>query len=439
MCTHPLAAKARKQHEQSRDHPDRVHPADRHVLPPDPEQLPLQEKIKLYITQYHMPDIHKAMVESIASKAESGATISHYVVRFQIDPIQLLQCCSNLGNQFLGDLDSVMPGFHLVCCQILQQILGEDNVLLGEQVRTTVRVKYLPSVFQECHLPSIASTLRWSREDIAADSSGYSSFFIVSGKVTGISLVEHFIYSQTWRCDNPRCNNQNYLHYTPSAREYRVIKRTEDDLFMETGTNASLLQIDLICSHCNLEMVESVLDRVYMKQQVIVLDCTSATKPEGCFINQITAVLKDDLANTVALGERIGLLGRLSRVFAGQTQESYIHGVQIEVNNILRESGRRSLGLPHSIAEVIGKNMSAWNTSQAIIDMLDGVTPRDIYRKLKLALLLSAVSIAERDDDESNNAQQRRQLRPFVHLLVIKNTHDTIVPALITSIASCKK
>ncbi|KAF8935918.1 hypothetical protein BGZ58_004726 [Dissophora ornata] len=95
MCSHPLAAKARKRHEQS------------------------------------------------------AATISRYVIRLQIDPTELLQCCSSLGNDFLSDLDSVAPDFHLVCCQILQQMLGEDKTLLSEQVRLSMRIKFLPSVFQE--------------------------------------------------------------------------------------------------------------------------------------------------------------------------------------------------------------------------------------------------------------------------------------------------
>ncbi|KAI8600772.1 hypothetical protein EDD21DRAFT_444259 [Dissophora ornata] len=439
MCSHPLAAKARKRHEQSRDHPDRVHPADKHVLPQDPEQLPLQKKVKLYLTRYHMSDIRRAMADSIASQAQESATISRYVIRLQIDPTELLQCCSSLGNDFLSDLDSVAPDFHLVCCQILQQMLGEDKALLSEQVRLSMRIKFLPSVFQECHLTSIAAALEQTREDIAGDSNSYSGLFILTGRVSCISLAEHVIYSQTYKCDNPRCNNRNCLHFTPSATQRRVIKRTEDDGFMETGTSASLLKIDLICSHCGLEMPESILDRDYMKQQTVVLDCLNASQAEGCFLNQVAAVLRDDLANTVVLGEEVRLVGKLSRVFSEKNHEIYFHGVKIEVNNILRDSCREPLRIADPIAAIIHRNMSAWNTGQAIVDLLDGIVPRDIYRKLKLALLLSAVSVAERDVECGTRTTRKAQIRPSIHVLVLKNNHDTLVPALISSVASCRK
>ncbi|KAF9965125.1 hypothetical protein BGZ70_005374 [Mortierella alpina] len=172
-CTHSLATKARKRFEQTRNHPDRIHPADEHILPPDPEQLPLQVVVKLYIEQYHLSSIRRAMVECVMNK------------------------------------------------------------------------------------------VKISREDIAEEQDAYSGYVTLTGRVSRISLVEHVIYSQTFICTNPKCNNRNCLHFTPSATRNRVIKRTEDEGFMETGSSATLLPIDLICSHCNMEMPESVIDRVY--------------------------------------------------------------------------------------------------------------------------------------------------------------------------------
>ncbi|KAF9999186.1 hypothetical protein BGZ79_007190 [Entomortierella chlamydospora] len=255
-CTHPSAAKARRRYEQSRDHPDRVHPVHKHILLPDPEQLLLHDKIRLYLSQYHMSDIRRAVVESIAISKE--VTISRYTIRLRIDPIELLQFCSGLGNQLLSDLESVKPAFHNVCCQILQQILGYDNAPLADWVRLSLRLLYLPGAFQECHLPKIASALELSREDIVNDDHGYGGFFAISGRISGVSLAEYEIYSQTFKCNNPRCNNKNKLHYTPSTSQYRVVKSTEGDGFMETAT-----------SHCALSMPESVMDRVYISTSLI--------------------------------------------------------------------------------------------------------------------------------------------------------------------------
>ncbi|KAG0327513.1 hypothetical protein BGZ99_007471 [Dissophora globulifera] len=313
------------------------------------------------------------MAESMVNRLQTGATIGRYFIRFYIDPIDLLQCCSSLGNDYLNDPDSLSMDFHLVSCQILQQMLGKDGTLLVEQVRLRMRIKYLPSAFLE--------------------------------------------YSQTFKCNNPRCHNQNYLHYTPSAPWNRVIKRTEDDGFMETGTSAALLNIDLICSHCDLQMSESVLDRVFTKQQTITLECYYTPLVNGCFTNQISAVLKDDLTNTAVLGENIILLGTLSRGFPDKHLDYCSHGVQIEVNNIIRESPSDSPALANPILEIIQRNMSAWNTTQAMIDLLDAIAPRDVYRKLKLALLLSAVSIAEDSIESGHITAERNQIRPSVHVL----------------------
>ncbi|CAO3567595.1 unnamed protein product [Mortierella alpina] len=360
-CTHALATKARKLFEQlmsvfrtqqTRNHPDRIHPADEHILPPDPEQLPLQVVVKLYVEQYHLSSIRRAMVESVTIKLETRATISRYVVRLSVDPHELLQ--------------------------ILQEMLGEENMLLSEQVRVQIRIMYLPSAFQECHLHSFSSALEISREDIAEEQDAYSGYLTLTGRVSKISLVEHVIYSQTFICTNPKCNNRNCLHFTPSAARNRVIKRTEDEGFMETGSTATLLPIDLICSHCNMEMPESVIDRVYSAQQKIALDCLHATRAEGCFVNQMEATLRDDLVNTAALGESIQLLGRLSRSLVQKPEGRYLHGIEIDVNNVLKIPDPNRTRLPESIESILSASMSPWNTSQAIVDLL-GMDRDDIY------------------------------------------------------------
>ncbi|KAG0210301.1 hypothetical protein BGX28_009457 [Mortierella sp. GBA30] len=111
-------------------------------------------------------------------------------------------------------------------------------------------------------------------------------------------------------------------------------------------------------------------------QQKIVVECLDTLRAEGCFINQIGATLKDDLVNTVSLGEDIKLLGRLSRSepIPGKTQESYMHDIDIEVNNVIRigapNSASNLMHVPGHISKILNSNMSAWNTSQAIVDLV---------------------------------------------------------------------
>ncbi|KAI8362221.1 hypothetical protein B0O80DRAFT_524586, partial [Mortierella sp. GBAus27b] len=360
-----------------------------------------------------MPSIQKAMKESIEIKTQLSATISRYLIRFDVNPVELLQYNPSLGSKLLSDLDSILSDLHLVCCRIVQQVLGDERVLLAEQLRLNIRITHLPSVFQECHLPSVASALELTREDIAGNSHSYNGFVAISGRVSSVSLTWHAIYSQTFKCNNPRCNNRNYLHYTPLASHNRVIKRAEDDGFMETGTNATLLLIDLLCNHCNEEMPESVPDRVYSNSHARLYASFSG----GWMLRESD---DNDLVNTVALGENIQLIGRLSRGFPKETRYHYSHGIQFEANNVLHEPDRRQETIPDAIAKVI----------------YNGVVPKHVYRKLKLALLLSAVSIS---DDGDNKATRNTCIRPSVHVLVIKNSFDTVVPALMASMATLRR
>ncbi|GJJ77003.1 hypothetical protein EMPS_09362 [Entomortierella parvispora] len=364
ICTHTLSKTARKRHEQTRDHPDRIHPADKHVLPPDPESLPLQEQIRMYITMYHMADIRRALADSVKDKIETGATIPKYVIRVQVDPVILLETCSSLGNQVLDDIGSVEPEFHMICCQLLQFFLGQESILLYEQVRLSLRLSYLPTAAQDCFLPSISAALTVTREDRANN-----TFVSFTGRVASTSLSEYVIYSQTFICTNSRCNNHDYLHHRPRASSCRVIKRTEDGGFMETGTNATLLKIDLNCSHCGQEMPESVLDRVYMKEQKLEVVCDNGVEQSGCFIHQLPIVLQDDLANRVSLGEQVRIIGRLYRSVPKSTANCYHHGVKVEVNNIWRLDQPPST-VPPLFVQLLRRQTSGWNMSQAIVDLI---------------------------------------------------------------------
>ncbi|KAF9133491.1 hypothetical protein BGW39_009681 [Mortierella sp. 14UC] len=323
-----------------------------------------------------------------SKSSSTGASISRYVIRMNVDPIELLQTCSSLGNQFLCDIASVEPDVHLVCCQILQQYMSlDEKFLLAEQVRLCLRLKYLPPSFRE--------------EDIAQDKNNYSGFVTLTGRITSMSLTEHIM---------------NHLHFTPSAPRHRVIKRAEDDGFMETGTDATLLTIDLICSHCDLEMPESVPDRVYMKQQRITLECLNAQQAQGCFVNQMEFLLQDDLANIASLGDHIQLIGRLRRSFPGENQDKYQHGVEMDVNNVLQLPRHRDPATLSGIVEaIVTSDMSPWNTSQAIVDLL---VPSD----------------SKNPPAEMSASPIRRS----IHVLVVMNGRDTVVPTLMAGMAALK-
>ncbi|KAG0354634.1 hypothetical protein BG005_006324 [Podila minutissima] len=411
LCTHPLAVKFKRR--QERIFPARVHPADEHHLPPDPDQLPTQEKIT------------HCKLESL-----SGSTINRYSVLIIIDPMIMLDDFPSLGNQLINDYNSILPDFHVACNGIVQSMLDGDTLLFSEQVRLRIRLQYLPSAAKEVHLPSFASALAVSQESKIRDKNIYTGFFSVWGFVSSVSLTESVIYSQVFLCMNRRCRNRNYLCFTPSATSHRIIKRTEEQEFMETSTNATLLDVDLLCGHCGENMPESIQDRVYMNQQRLALDCVNESSFEGVFHNQITVVLKDDLAGTVVLGEEIQLLGNLTRVFPEKSKgnaasRAYMSGILFEVNNVIRPHPPE-----HQMPECISSVLE------------NGVVPSHVYRKLKLALLLSAVSLEDGSEYQDQKTQPptvpKDKVRPAIHVMVLMNGYDTIVPHLVHNLAAGK-
>ncbi|KAF9299297.1 Minichromosome maintenance domain-containing protein 2 [Mortierella antarctica] len=412
LCTHPLAEKFKRR--QKRIFPARVHPADEHHLPPDPDQLPTQEKIT------------HCKLESL-----SGSTINRYSILIIIDPMIMLDDFPSLGNQLINDYNSILPDFHVACNGIVQSMLDGDSLLFSEQVRLRIRLQYLPSAAKEVHLPSFASALAVSQESKIRDKNIYTGFFSVWGFVSSVSLTESVIYSQVFLCMNRRCRNRNYLCFTPSATSHRIIKRTEEQEFMETSTNATLLDVDLLCGHCGENMPESIQDRVYMNQQRLALDCVNESSFEGVFHNQITVVLKDDLVGTVVLGEEIQLLGNLTRVFPEKSKgyaasRAYKSGILFEVNNIIRPHPPE-----HQMPECISSVLE------------NGVVPSHVYRKLKLALLLSAVSLEDGSEYQDQKTQPptvpKDKVRPAIHVMVLMNGYDTIVPHLVHNLAAGKR
>ncbi|KAG0040134.1 Minichromosome maintenance domain-containing protein 2 [Podila clonocystis] len=390
----------------------------------------------------------------------SGSTVNRYNILIVIDPMILLDDFPSLGNQLINDYSALLPDFHVACNGIVQSMLDDDTLLFSEQVRLRIRLQYLPSAAEEGHLPSIASAFAVSQENKIRDKNIYAGLFSLWGFVSSVSLTESVIYSQVFLCTNRRCRNRNYLCFTPSANSHRIIKRTEEREFMETSTNATLLVVDLLCGHCGENMPESIPDRVYMSkakmypgytswscfrltqlddvlhiirqdQQRVVLDCINEQSFEGVFHNQITVVLKDDLAGTVVLGEKIQLLGNLTRMFPekpkGNTASRvYKHGILFEVNNVLR------------------LRPSDQQIPQCIRSVLEnGAVPSDVYRKLKLALLLSAVSIEDgseyQDQKPQPPATSKDEVRPAIHVMVIMNGYDTVIPHLVHSLAAGKR
>ena len=69
--------------------------------------------------------------------------------------------------------------------------------------------------------------------------------------------------SSTFLCGNESCRNQNRLVIIRLENEtFRIIKRDQNQKIISENVRIQALKMDYECSHCGMEMVQSMTDRV---------------------------------------------------------------------------------------------------------------------------------------------------------------------------------
>ncbi|GBB91940.1 hypothetical protein RclHR1_01940017 [Rhizophagus clarus] len=412
----------------------KIHPVDKHLLP-EPEYMDKLKQIIAYLRRYHMKAIHEAKARSQTIKSQSKSNINRYDIFLQIDPVILLEFDPILGYRLLNNF----VGTHLdedlteACLFILQSTFGPDEILMAEQVRSKVRLEYLPDLPEyrmDKYLTAFHKT-RHNKDPL---------FAMMRGIVECVWMPIFVTFSRTFSCDNPECRSKSYLHVIPGARTNRVIKRTEDKEYLNTSTSATLHNIDLYCSHCEQEMKEMVVDRVYTIRQRIRLSCVDEDENDGSFTNTIHAFVEDELTNKVEVGQIIEVVGLVGKHFPtlddGKycTRSWYDNGLHIEVKNIKRVTlnEHRSHILPDVIVKLQKANLSAWAFTQRLVDIFcDDISPRLTCRKIKLFMLLSLVALSEQSNKQG--------ILPSVHLMILSDGHNPIVPRMIRRVSELKR
>lgn len=56
--------------------------------------------------------------------------------------------------------------------------------------------------------------------------------------MSSINMISplHYSVCQTFRCDNSLCRSRDFLHYLPEAKNFKVIKRSENFEVLQTST-----------------------------------------------------------------------------------------------------------------------------------------------------------------------------------------------------------
>ncbi|KAH6581985.1 hypothetical protein BASA61_008732 [Batrachochytrium salamandrivorans] len=192
----------------------------------------------------------------------------------------------------------------------------------------------------------------------------------IKGCISQLSLPNYVIISRLFLCLNPACNNRNELHVS-------VGSKSELTNIASWLPRYELKAIDLNCSHCGVTLTESPPDIVYAY----------------------------DLVNIVQVGD-LGLL-------LGVPTSKYMYDKSYEATTIKMEI----------------KAGEQFNTSK-----VDPLLHSDIWRKLKLSLLLSLVS----SNSENDHVESVLDNKPL-HILIVTDGNSPLIDRVLRHIGSLKR
>ncbi|KNC98826.1 uncharacterized protein SPPG_05803 [Spizellomyces punctatus DAOM BR117] len=425
---------------------------------PDSANRSTRERIIEYIQLYHIKDIMKAIFDAQRVKAQRTSTKERYCVILHIDPAVLLDYDENIGNELIRGLaENLKEDFASACFWHIEKATRAQSTLFPEHVRAAIRLAYLPAI-PELHFYNLREVFNHSRGELCKVTK--QNLVAIRGIVSCLHLPFHTIYSQTYGCLNPKCRNRNTMYVAINNRVHRVVKRAEDGTCLHTTTSATVHDVDLNCSHCGDIMLDMAADRVTtVRQKGQMLNICA----DGCFSNEVTFDLEDDLVNVVQVGDYIELIGSV------HAQPGYTIGTRfvstyrmlIRVNNARKLNwtpalsanlnlgrawtlntqkpdvfGRGTDLLPQVFLRMQQANLSPYAFSQKLVDSFcHDVVPRTMWRKAKLAMLLSLVSLPSSGDIMPDLRSQRQS----VNLLYTVDLTTPVLLRLILRAASLRR
>ncbi|KAI8823112.1 uncharacterized protein EV422DRAFT_618800 [Fimicolochytrium jonesii] len=416
-----------------------------------------------YLRLNHRKDISKAILDWQRVRDRANTTAYQFRVTLLIDPLLMLDHDAVVGNELLRGLGEVTKAqFVTACFTLLSGALGGPADLFPEMVRVAVGLAYMPSVsgLMISDVQELLSTLKAPEEenspptDTERNRAPLAVFF---GTVQRLKPICHRVHSRLYRCTNFKCRNRNTVHVAQStATLHRVTKRDAIGANLLTSTSVKLHEIDLVCSHCGDPMPESVVDRVVTLGREGHLLLQAADK---CFVQVITIWLEDELTRSIALGDTVEVIGVPERTL-GQVSNNRFHprfGIRLGVVSARKVSGasvagsnargrshaltgqsdlygRGTANIPQSILQLQGDNLSPYGFTQKLVDqMFADIVPRAIWRKTKLAMLLSLVSAPVDVDEQVKPQKGPCTPRRALHMLFL---YSSPIPALNRMLAS---
>ncbi|CAG8451760.1 447_t:CDS:10 [Paraglomus occultum] len=200
----------------------------------------------------------------------------------------------------------------------------------------------------------------------------------------------------------------------------------------EESTESEVLSVDNRLLPVDSEEVRRI-EKIRLSYQRIRISSQSPTlSPPGSFGGSIIAVLTDDFANAVKIGQFVEIIGFAKRHFHGLDANVYRvnntidTGVHVESLN----NHDRLMQTSEYFTLLQSANLSAWSFTQRVVDVFcEDVAPTKAYRKIKLCLLLSLISISEKPVKHINSFNK-------LHLLIICDKYNNTVRRLLRHVSN---
>ncbi|KAI8902931.1 hypothetical protein BC833DRAFT_654349 [Globomyces pollinis-pini] len=343
-------------------------------------------KMLMYIKKFHVMDIEASILNGVSEKNQRGGSIAHFRVRIPLDTPQLLD---------LLDLEMIetasgplYESAFKACFSIIKDSIGEN--IHPEFVELIIFPKTLPfSEFHGYHDVTIKLLMErnWSSE-----------LFSLCGILTTLSLPLYYTHSQYYKCINSGCRAPNTLHIKVLEHNYKITKRAFSGKQLEVSTDYELHPVDLVCSHCGELLCESISDRVSYLRQSGTLTLVDQI---GCCLNTVQFIYDGVLSSDIDVGDFVQVIA--SRVDLNKQLPTGFH---VQLHNIRKEnwmSQKSAKILNDSKPLLHTSNLQPFQFSQYLVDKIgSNILPDEMWRKLRLCLLMSLSSISEDSVMNSN-------------------------------------
>ncbi|ORX64021.1 hypothetical protein BCR32DRAFT_287389 [Anaeromyces robustus] len=379
------------------------------------------EKIKNYLSSYHMVDILNAIEKKDTKKKFNDHNSHQFYIVYLIDIYHITNYDMEIGNDIIqGFKNDIKKYFECATLSLLESHLFKENINLinlKKKLSMNIRFKNIPSTDISI-ISNLKNTLNkcfFHNFSIIHE----DTFYNIKGIITALYLPEYFVQYHTFICENPLCKrykerkilHQNY-NYSFTSNGIEVQPNVVDKNFINNN----------ICTYCKRQRSEIIEERIGTLIQKGML---TVLEKNGCYFNTCTIFIEgEDLINSIFIGDIVNIIGILERQKNSTTKgkpKLFYNDYYIKVNNMwscsfvietyhklyietllintlktnqeLVEHHINQSYIPKSISFFLKLNLSSFAFTQRLIDCFcEDIVPSSMLRKTKLMILLSLVS-----------------------------------------------